>query len=97
MDLEHERRLTAVEEQAESNTRRLDDVEKRQNNLEELVVSVKVLAEREERVEADVNEIKTDVKALTAKPAKMWETLVEKVVWAVAAAVIAFLLAKIGL
>lgn len=31
------------------------------------------------------------------KPAKRWDGLVDKVIWAVAAAVIAFLLAKIGL
>lgn len=35
--------------------------------------------------------------ALAAKPAKRWEGLVEKALWAVCAAVIAFLLAKIGL
>ena len=34
---------------------------------------------------------------LEAKPGKRWETLVEKALWAVCAAVIAFLLAKIGL
>lgn len=31
------------------------------------------------------------------KPAKRWDGLVDKAIWAVAAAVIAFLLAKIGL
>ncbi|MBD5356503.1 MAG: hypothetical protein HDR88_06055 [Bacteroides sp.] len=35
--------------------------------------------------------------AQQAKPAKRWEGLVEKAIWAVCAAVIAFLLAKIGL
>ncbi len=34
---------------------------------------------------------------LEAKPGKRWEALVEKALWAVCAAVIAFLLAKIGL
>ncbi len=35
--------------------------------------------------------------ALEAKPGKRWESVVEKAIWAVAAAVIAFLLARIGL
>lgn len=35
--------------------------------------------------------------ALEAKPGKRWDGIVEKSIWAVAAAVIAFLLAKIGL
>lgn len=34
---------------------------------------------------------------LEAKPAKRWEGLVEKALWAVCAAVIAFLLGRIGL
>lgn len=37
------------------------------------------------------------LEALEAKPGKRWESMVEKAVWAVAAAVIAFLLARIGL
>jgi hypothetical protein len=37
------------------------------------------------------------VSALEAKPAKRWDSFVEKVIWAVVAAVVGFLLAKIGL
>lgn len=97
MDMEIEHRLTAVEDQASSNTKRLDDVEKRQDSLDELVSTVKVLAVREEAVENDVKEVKIDVKTLITKPAKRWDGLVDKIVWAICAAVIAFLLAKIGL
>ena len=62
MDMEHERRLTEVEERSKSNSHRLDDIEKRQDNLDELVSTVKVLAVREETVEKDVKEIKSEVK-----------------------------------
>lgn len=97
MDLEHEERLSKVEERAKSNTKRLDEVEERQNNLDELVASVRVLATREERVEKDVTEIKSDVKSIKEKPGKRWEAMADKIVWAVLAAVIAFLLGRIGL
>lgn len=97
MEREVEHRLTEVEERSKSNTHRLDEVEKRQDNLDKLATSVSLLAEREERVESDVKEIKSDVKALAEKPAKRYDSLVDKVVWAVAAAVIAFLLGRIGL
>ena len=97
MDLEHERRLTEVEERSKSNTHRLDEVEKRQDTLDELVGTVKVLATREEVVESDVKEIKSDVKNLTLKPAKRWDSLVEKIIMTVTAAIVGFLLAKIGL
>lgn len=97
MDLEHEKRLTAIEERSKSNTHRLEEVEKRQDNLDDLVVTVKALAIKEERVESDVKEIKNDVKLLTGKSGVRWESFIDKIFWAVCAAVIAFLLARIGL
>lgn len=97
MDLEHEKRLTEVESRSKSNAHRLDAMEKRQDNLDELVGTVKALAVREENMENDVKEIKNDVKELNAKPGKRWESLVEKIILTVAAAIIGFLLARIGL
>jgi hypothetical protein len=97
MDFEHERRLTEVEERSKSNTKRIDEIKKRQDNLDELVVTVKALAVREENVESDVKEIKNDVKSITGKSGKRWDGLVDKIVWAVAAALIAFILSRIGL
>jgi len=92
-----EHRLTAVEERAKSNQHRIEEIEKRQDNLDDLVSTVKVLADREERVEGDVKEIKSDVKALNEKPAKKWDGLVDKIILTIAAAVIGFLLSKIGM
>ena len=97
MDLEHEKRLVKVEDRAQSNSHRIDELERRQDNLDELVGTVKVLAVREESVENDVKEIKADVKSLTEKPAKRYDNLVEKIIYLIVAAVVGFLLAKIGL
>lgn len=97
MEKEFEHRVTEVEARSKSNQRRIEKVEERQDEISDLVSSVKVLAEREQNVENDVKEIKSDVKNLTNKPAKKWDNLVEKVLWAVIAAVITFVLAQIGL
>lgn len=97
MDLEHEKRLTEVESRSKSNTKRLDDMEKRQDNLDDLVSTVKVLADREERVESDVSEIKEDVKDMKAKPGRIWEGLLEKSLYTVAGAVITYFLLKLGI
>ena len=97
MDLEHEKRLTEVEARSKSNAHRLEEVEKKQDDLSELVGTVKVLATREEQVESDVKEIKNDVKTLTSKPGKKWESLVSQIITLVVAAVVGFILAKIGL
>lgn len=97
MDLEHERRLAKVEARAESNSHRLDDMEKRQDDLEVLASSVSALAVREERIESDVKEIKAEVKTLVAKPGKRWESLEEKVLLTLAAAVAGYFLAHFGM
>jgi hypothetical protein len=97
MDMEHERRLTEVEARSKSNMKRLDEVENRQDNLDTLVATVAVLAEKESNVENDVKEIKSDVKSIKDKPGKRWDDIVDKAIWAVLAALIAFLLAKLGL
>lgn len=96
MDLEHERLLIETVERAKSNTHRLDEVERRQDNLDELVSTVKVLAVREENVENDVKEIKSDVKALASKPAQRWDSVVEKFILGIVAAVVGFIMAQIG-
>ena len=96
MDMEHERRLTECEERAKSNTKRLDKLEKHQDELFELATSVKLLAEKEQNVENDVKEIKSDVKSLTSKPGKRWDNLVDKAIAVVVAAIMGFVLVKLG-
>lgn len=97
MDLEHEKRLTEIEERSKSNSHRLDEVEKRQDNLDKLVATVEVLAVKESNVENDVKEIKSDVKSLTNKSGKRWDGLVDKIILTIAAAIVGFLLSRIGL
>lgn len=97
MDLEHERRMTEIDARSKSNTKRIDEMEKRQDDLAELVSTVKVLALREAKVENDVEEIKNDIKSLTNKPAQRWENLIDKTITTIVAALIGFLMAKIGL
>ena len=92
-----EHRLTVVEERSEDNTRRIVDLEKRQDSLENLTSAVNVLAIKEENVEKTVKEIKTDVKSLTDKPAKRWDGLVDKIIMTVAAGIIGFIMAKLGI
>lgn len=97
MDLEHERRLIEVETRSKANTRRIEDIEKRQDNIEKLATSVETLALRESNVENDVKEIKADVKNLTGKPAQRWENLISQIITLVVAAIVGFILAKIGM
>ena len=100
--MEHEdfaAKLAAVDARAKSNTHRLDELEADSTVLHKLATAM------EQRHQTDaVEEIKEDVTALGVKvdtiekkPAKRWEGIVEKALWAVCAAVIAFLLGRVGL
>lgn len=82
--------MASVESRCKSNTHRLD-------SLEELIRSVHVLACRQETVERDVKEIKTDVKNLTARPQRRWEAVADKLIYALLASVLSFLLAQSGI
>ena len=97
MGMEIEHRLTEVESRSKSNTHRLDEMEKRQDDLDELVSTVKVLADREVHMENDVKEIKDDVKSLKIKPLKRWDSIINTVLIALVTAIAGFLLARLGL
>lgn len=96
MDINIEHRLTEVEARSKSNCHRLDEIEKRQDNLEDLTGTVKVLAVREAQVESDVKEIKNDVKSLTGKPGKRWEKIVDSGITIIIGAVLGFILGHLG-
>ena len=87
MDLEHEQRLTAVEERSKSNSHRLDKVEASTAAINRLATSMEVMASRQEQVADTVDRL----------DGKRWDGFVEKLIWAVAAATVGFVLAQIGL
>ena len=85
-----EHRLTAVEKLAGDAAEHLAALEKRQDDLDQLTSAVAVFAKEQEHIQADVKEIKADVKALTEKPGRRWEGLVDKLLCAAAGAVMAW-------
>lgn len=96
MDLIHEERLSKAEERGKSNSHRIEELERRQDNLDKIAGAVEALAVREENVESDVKEIKTDVKELTGKAGKRWDAIVDKVLLTVIGAILLGILAKLG-
>ena len=97
MDLEHERRLTQVEQRSKSNTHRLEKLEESTEAISRLATSMEVMASKQEQVADTVEKLDGKVTALEEKPIKRMDGLVDKIIWAICAAVIAFALAQIGL
>ena len=90
-------KLAEVDQRSRSNTHRLEQVEKKLEDNEQLLTNVALIAQKQNSLESDVQEIKSDVKMLTAKPAKRWENVVAIVLSVIISAVITFVLAKIGI
>lgn len=97
MDLEHERRLTEVEERSKSNSHRLDKLEESTEAINRLATSMEIMAERQEQTVETIDKLDRKVTALEEKPARRWDGLVDKIVWAIAAAFVGFILAQLGL
>ena len=77
--------------------KRIDRMEKRQDNLDGLTKAFSVLQNEQEHIKTDVGEIKDDVKQLVSKPAKRWDGLIDKAIAVVVGAAIGFLLNGGGL
>lgn len=88
--------IASVEARCKSNSHRIDELEADNKALHQLATSVEVLATKQETIEENVNEIKTDVKSLKAIPASRWEAVVKGVITALIAGLIGFALAKLG-
>ena len=48
-------------------------------------------------MDENIKEVLATQKACSLKPAKRWDAIVDKAIWAILAALIAFVLARIGL
>lgn len=85
--------LTDHENEIGSLKHRMTAVENNQKVLTELTGSVRELTIEQGHLKSDVGEIKADVKAMLDKPVKRWDGLVDKALWLLAGAFLAWVLA----
>ena len=90
-------KLAEVDQRVRSNTRRIEKLEEVQDEIRSLATSTAVMAQRLGEVENHVDEIKSSVKTLEAKPGNRWENFVEKLIWLVVGGVVAAVLAQAGI
>ena len=95
-EVELERRLCVVEDRSKSNSHRLKMVEQRQEDMTQLVTSVAAIAQKQQDMDSDVQEIKAEVKAINMKPAKRWEGIVEKAILAAVGLLVTYVAVKLG-
>lgn len=100
MGMDQDQILVSLQETKDRSMRnegRIKKLETQHESLRELATSVAVMAEQLKAMNYSVRALTGKVDVLEEKPAKKWEAAVDKIVWAVLAAVAAFLLGRIGL
>ena len=90
-------RLQETTDRSLRNEGRIKKLENEHETMHKLVTSVAVMAEQLRTMNENMDVLTGKVDALEDKPAKRWDALVEKIVWAVAAAVVAFVLGRVGM
>ena len=101
MNCEHEvefaQHLAEIDARSKSNTKRLDRLEELTETVHELATTMKLMADKQERTAKTVERLDTKLSAIEQEPAKRWKAVVEKILMTVVAALVGFVMAKLGI
>lgn len=87
----------AADEQHKTIFQRLDKQDKMIESVRMLATSVEKLAMKQDTMETKLGDLCTDVDEIKSKPAKRWEGIVEKAIFTVVGAFVAYVLAQLGI
>jgi len=89
--------LVETTDRSKSNTKRLDNLEPKVDDIHELTISVKELAMQIKAMREDINKIDNRVLAIESKPIKRWDSVVNTIITVIVSAIVGYALAKVGL
>ena len=90
-------KLAETEARSKSNTHRIDKLEQSTEAINRLATSVEVMATKQDTMNDNLDKIAGEVEQIEAEPGKRWKSVVEKVTLLVVAAVVGYILARVGL
>lgn len=93
----HEEYARRMDDEHKRQNKRIADLESKVEDISDLTTSVASLAKSVEQMAKTQEKQGKRLETLEQKPAKKWESFVDKAVWAIAAAMIAFILSYLGL
>ena len=79
------------------NEGRIKKLETEHQALNKLATSVAVLAEKVSTMSGNVEALNDKMDAIEGKAGKRWENLIDRVIWAIAAAIVSYILARAGI
>ncbi len=90
-------KLAETDARSRSNTKRIDKLEERQDALQTIAESVAVMANEQKNITKKVDDIDKKVDGLEQVPANRWNSVVEKIIMVIVAAIVGYILAGSGL
>ena len=91
------RRLQANQDLSARNQARIEKLEKGQEEFRDLVSAVNGMVVEQKNIRNDLTEMKSDVKQIKEKPAKRWDSAIDKILTLIISAVVLYILAQLGL
>lgn len=99
-----EERVAEIEQRSKSNTHRIDKLEQDRDAINKLATAIAVMAEKQSSMSAQLGTVDQKVDCVSQKvdtleklPGKRWELVVEKALTLLVAAVVGYLLARMGM
>lgn len=80
MDEKHIQTLIETEARSKSNTHRIDEHDKKIDELSDMYIALTKVDNKVSNVEKDVSSIKSDIKEIKDKPAKRWEQIISLII-----------------
>lgn len=88
-------KVAEIDQRSKSNTHRIDKLEEGQEVIRSIATSVAVMANEQRNISNKVDNIDEKVDKLESVPASRWNGLIEKILFAVAGGLVAWVLSLI--
>lgn len=97
MDKKDVEKITEIDSRSKSNTKRIDKIEKRVDDLSDVYVALTKVNDKVDNIDDDVKEIKKDMKDIKDKPGKRMDQIIGYILSAIIGGLIGYVLLKLGL
>ncbi|MCI8459911.1 MAG: hypothetical protein HFE81_00810 [Bacilli bacterium] len=89
--------IKEIEQRSKSNTKRLDEHDKKIEELSDVYIALTKTNDKVDNIETDVKDIKSDIKEIKDKPGRRLDQIIGYVLSALIGGVIGYILLKLGL
>lgn len=96
MDKDDIKLLTEIDQRSKSNTKRLDEHDKKISELSDVYIALTKVNDKVDTIDNDVKDIKTDLQIIKDKPTKRYEQIVGYILSALVGGIIGLVFTLIG-